>query len=132
VVLGSPTIKAREDASAALLNYGFTFFETLKVSDGGKTLLTPHVYKAEGESVPVGVSTDVFVTVPRGEGEKLTKEARVDRTLTAPIAKGATVGYYEVRAGDTSVARLPLVALAAAPEGGLWRRYSDSVRLWFK
>ena len=30
VVLGTQSFKAREDASAALLNYGFTFFETVK------------------------------------------------------------------------------------------------------
>ena len=35
VVLGSPSIKAREDASAALLNYGFTFYETVKAKDAG-------------------------------------------------------------------------------------------------
>jgi D-alanyl-D-alanine carboxypeptidase (penicillin-binding protein 5/6) len=132
VVLGSPTIKAREDASAALLNYGFTFFETLKVADGGKALMSPRVFKAEEEAVPVGVASDVFATVPRGEGEKLVKEMRIDGTLTAPLAKGATVGQYEVRSGSGTVARLPLVTLAAAPEGGLWRRYSDTVRLWFE
>ena len=31
VVMGAPSIKAREDASAALLNYGYTFFETVRV-----------------------------------------------------------------------------------------------------
>ena len=31
VVLGSNSIKAREDASAALINYGFTFYETVNV-----------------------------------------------------------------------------------------------------
>ncbi len=28
VVLGTKSIKAREDGSAALLNYGYTFYET--------------------------------------------------------------------------------------------------------
>ena len=36
VVLGSKSMRAREDASAALLNYGYTFFETVKVHDKGK------------------------------------------------------------------------------------------------
>ncbi len=132
VVLGSPTIKAREDASAALLNYGFTFYETLRVVEGGKPLLKPRAYKGEEEFVPVGVRGDLFVTVPRGEGEKLSKEAKVDGMLTAPIDKGATVGQYEVRSGDQTVVRAPLVALEKLEEGGLWRRYSDTVRLWFE
>ena len=33
VVMGSPSEKAREDASAALLNYGYTFFETLRAQE---------------------------------------------------------------------------------------------------
>ena len=36
VVLGTQSFKAREDASAALLNYGFTFFETVKAKARGR------------------------------------------------------------------------------------------------
>ena len=32
-------MKAREDASAALLNYGFTFFETVRLQQAGKAVL---------------------------------------------------------------------------------------------
>jgi D-alanyl-D-alanine carboxypeptidase (penicillin-binding protein 5/6) len=70
--------------------------------------------------------------VPRGEGAKLTKTASVDPTLTAPLAKGTRVGQYEIRSGDATVQRIPLVTLDEAKEGGLWRRYSDTVRLWFE
>ncbi len=28
VVMGSPSVRAREDASSALLNYGFNFYQT--------------------------------------------------------------------------------------------------------
>jgi D-alanyl-D-alanine carboxypeptidase (penicillin-binding protein 5/6) len=132
VVLGSPTIRAREDASAALLNYGFTFFETLKVADGGKPLLSPRIWKGESETVAVGVPGDVFATIPRGEGEKLVKDARIEGALTAPVAKGTTVGTYEIRTASGTIARVPLVTLADTPEGGIWRRYSDTVRLWFE
>ncbi|MET0291743.1 MAG: D-alanyl-D-alanine carboxypeptidase family protein [Steroidobacteraceae bacterium] len=132
VVLGSPTIKAREDASAALLNYGFTFYETVRLVEGNKELLKPRLYKGEEESVSVGVKGDVYVTVPRGEGEKLTKEAKIDSTLIAPLAKGTTVGQYEIRSGDRTVVRIPLVTLGEGAEGGIWSRYSDTVRLWFE
>jgi D-alanyl-D-alanine carboxypeptidase (penicillin-binding protein 5/6) len=38
VVLGSTSMKARENASAALLNYGFTFYDTRLLIKGGTTL----------------------------------------------------------------------------------------------
>ena len=50
VVLGSHSIKGREDASAALLNYGYTFYETVSVKQRGTVVLKPRVYKA-GERV---------------------------------------------------------------------------------
>jgi D-alanyl-D-alanine carboxypeptidase (penicillin-binding protein 5/6) len=51
VVLGSPSEKAREDASAALLNYGFTFYETVKLQQAGKAVLQPRIYKGATETV---------------------------------------------------------------------------------
>ncbi|RYG79809.1 D-alanyl-D-alanine carboxypeptidase, partial [bacterium] len=132
VVLGSPTIKAREDASAALLNYGFTFYETLRVQEGGKPVLNPRVWKAENEYLPVGTKGDLYVTVPRGEGAALVKDAKIDGQLNAPVAKGTAVGRYVVTSGGKQVVSVPLLALDDAPEGGFWRRYSDTVRLWFE
>ncbi|MFT2520325.1 serine-type D-Ala-D-Ala carboxypeptidase, partial [Escherichia coli] len=51
VVMGSDSVKAREDASAALLNYGYTFYETAKVKSAGEVLLKPRVYKSEQQYV---------------------------------------------------------------------------------
>jgi serine-type D-Ala-D-Ala carboxypeptidase (penicillin-binding protein 5/6) len=132
VVLGSPTIKAREDASAALLNYGFTFFETVKLQDAGVAVLTPQVFKGAAESVAVGSRRAISVTIPRGQAASLQKEAKVNTPLVAPLAANDVVGEYTVRVGDAVVARVPLVALVKVDEGGLWRTTIDSVKLWFE
>jgi D-alanyl-D-alanine carboxypeptidase (penicillin-binding protein 5/6) len=133
VVLGSPSIKAREDASAALLNYGFTFFETGKIKSRGELVLKPHVYKGAAATVAVGAATDLIVTVGRGELAKLRTGTTVKEPLIAPIAAGATVGELTVTApnGDV-VIHTPLVALGADPLGGIWTRMTDSISLWFK
>jgi len=132
VVLGSPTIKAREDASAALLNYGFTFYETVRLHEAGKPLLAPRVFKGASETVPVGTTRDVFVTIPRGAGNALSKDTRVESPLIAPLAKNALVGEYTVTAGGQVVSRIPLVALEAVEEGGFVHGLTDSVRLWLE
>ncbi len=132
VVLGSPTQRAREDASAALLNYGFTFYETVKVQDGSEALLNPRVYKGETDSVAVGTQGSLSVTIPRGQAATLTRETNVDSPLLAPVAAGAKVGEYVVRLGEQTVARVPLVALAEVKEGGFFGSLVDSVRLWFE
>ena len=46
VVLGSTSMKARENASAALLNYGFSFYDTKLVVKGGTKLASTPVWKA--------------------------------------------------------------------------------------
>ena len=132
VVLGSPSIRAREDASATLLNYGFTFYETVKLQDAGKPVLTPRVFKGSAESVAVGSPNDISITIARGQGASLTKEAKINSPLVAPLALHARVGEYVVSNGDEVVARVPLVTLAKVEEGGLWRTTVDAVKLWFE
>jgi D-alanyl-D-alanine carboxypeptidase (penicillin-binding protein 5/6) len=131
VVLGSPSIRGREDASAALLNYGYTFYETVKLLDANTAVLTPQVYKGEETKVAVGSRTPITVTVARGSAAQISKEATVNTPLIAPLANGQVVGQYTVRVGDEVVGRIPLVALAKVDEGGLWRWGVDSVKLWF-
>jgi D-alanyl-D-alanine carboxypeptidase (penicillin-binding protein 5/6) len=133
VVMGTNSVKAREDASAALLNYGFTFFETTKVKSKGATLLMPRVFKSEEEIAAVGVTEDIFVTVGRGESATLKASAKLNEPLIAPIAANTTVGELTITSADGDiVARAPLRPLAAVAEGGLWTRMIDGAMLWFE
>ena len=133
VVLGAPSIHAREDASAALLSYGYTFFETVKVKSAKETVLKPRVYKADSEFADIGVANDVYATVGRGQGAGLKTSARLtSEPLLAPIAGGKAVGELTVSdEGAQVVARAPLVALAPVGAGGFWSRTVDTVALWF-
>jgi len=133
VVMGSPSEKARADASAALLSYGYTFFETLRLKAAHDTVLKPRVYKSVAEFAAVGVPYDVYATVARGQGASLHSSARLSHEpLLAPLGAGQNVGELAVADGTGQViARVPLVALAAVPQGGLWTRAVDRVALWF-
>ena len=132
VVLGTPSIKAREDGSAALLNYGYTFYETAKVKSRGDTILKPHVYKSAEETPAVGILQDIVVVVGRGEAATLKTTATVKEPLIAPLPANKPVGELTVatQTGDV-VAKVPLYPLKAVSEGGLWTRMVDSVKLWF-
>lgn len=132
VVLGSPTVKAREEGSAALLNYGFTFFETVPMQTAGKVLLTPRVFKGAENSVQVGIAHDISVTIPRGQGASLGKETVLNMPLLAPLTAGQSVGELIVTSGDAVVAREPLVTLGPVEEAGFFGSLYDSVLLWFE
>jgi len=130
VVMGTPSIKAREAQNAALLSHGFTFYETTRLAN---PLLKPRIYKSGEGTAPVGLARDIYVTVPRGEAAGLKMQTKLNQPLVAPLAAGQPVGEWTVTtaAGD-SVARAPLVALKAVPQAGWWTTLTDSIALWFK
>jgi D-alanyl-D-alanine carboxypeptidase (penicillin-binding protein 5/6) len=131
VVLGTNSFKAREDASAALLNYGFTFFETVKVKGAGDVILKPEVYKGEAERVTLVPAREIWATVGRGSAAPTTT-ATVKEPVIAPIKMGQVLGELTVSDGKDVIARVPLVAQAAVPEGGWWTRMVDGISLWMR
>jgi D-alanyl-D-alanine carboxypeptidase (penicillin-binding protein 5/6) len=133
VVMGAPSIKAREDASAALLNYGYTFFETIRIKTARDTVLKPRVYLSAEEYAPVGVPQDVYATIARGQGASLKTSAHLSAaSLRAPIAAGAAVGEFSVTdSAGTLLAQAPLIALQEVKSGGAWTWLVDSIALLF-
>ncbi len=133
VVMGSPSVKAREDASAALLNYGYTFYETARIKQAREAVLKPRVYKGASDFATVGVPNDVIITVGRGQAASLTTTAKLNKEpLIAPLAAGQVVGELTVTDSNGQVvAHAPLVPLSAVPQAGVFGRAADTVRLWF-
>ena len=133
VVLGTQRFKAREDASAALLNYGFTFFETVKAKGAGDVVLKPEVYKGEDRSRDAGAGAATCSS--RSAAARLRSSrpaATVKQPVIAPIKAGQALGELTVRDGKDVVARVPLVAKEAVPEGGWWTRMVDGISLWMR
>ncbi|AFL75675.1 D-alanyl-D-alanine carboxypeptidase family protein [Thiocystis violascens] len=127
VVMGSATPKARAEASLALLNYGFRFYESHRLYPANQPIESIRVWYGDLENLPVGPATDVFATIPRGVYDKL--GARLEKTsdFIAPIALGAQVGDIIVTLDEAEIARVPLVALQEVAEGNLWRKFVDSI-----
>ena len=132
VVLGSSSIKAREDASAALVNYGFTFYQTVNVKRRGIAVLKPRIYKAAEEFYSVGPASDINIVVPRAQAGSITTTATVQRRLLAPLSTRTQVGELQVVVDGKPVASAPLYPITNVPEGSLWSRLSDTVLLWFQ
>lgn len=134
VVMGTPSAKARTDASAALLAYGYTFFETKRVAAAHQTVLKDRVFESQGgQQATLTVPADIYVTVERGEAASLKTAPHITKDpLIAPVPAGETVGELTVSgAGGEVLARSPLIVAATVPAGGLWTRAVDGVALWF-
>jgi D-alanyl-D-alanine carboxypeptidase (penicillin-binding protein 5/6) len=133
VVLGAPSVKAREAASSALLSYASTFFQTVKAAKGGnEALATPRVYYSASKTAAVGLVEDLYVTVPRDQVAGLKTTVKLDERLQAPIAKSVAVGLLTITTADgKNVAQIPLVTLADVPQGGIFTRIGDRISMMF-
>lgn len=130
VVLGTSSEEARANASQALLNYGFRFFETHKLYDAGTRLTEARVWKGEREQLPLGLAETLYITIPRGRYKDLDASMQLPSRLIAPVTEGTPYGSVQIRLDGELVAEAPLVALESIGEGSLWQRLRDEALLY--
>ena len=128
-VMGDRSTKERANSTRALLGYGYRFFETVQIFGPAQPAAKAYVWKGPGQEVPLGVATPVSLTLPRGARAQLQINATVDGKLVAPVDAGQKVGTVTVSLDGKTLRTDPLVALQAVPEGSLWQRVVDTVRL---
>jgi D-alanyl-D-alanine carboxypeptidase (penicillin-binding protein 5/6) len=131
VVMGTDSEEARMRETQKLLSYGFRYFETQRVYQAGVPLKTAALWYGESDQIQLGAADDVYVTIPRGHYEDLKAELEVARVIEAPVEEGQRFGELRLKLEDETVYRAPLVALAAAPQGGIFSRLWDAVYLFF-
>jgi D-alanyl-D-alanine carboxypeptidase (penicillin-binding protein 5/6) len=130
VVMGAASPKAREDASAALLGYGFNFYESRRLYAAGQRIGTTAVYKV-GEPVPVVIRSDLYATAARGELANAKAQLVLNARLVAPLPATTPIGHLRVTLGDSVLADVPAYPATAIEPGNIFRRMIDTVRLWF-
>jgi D-alanyl-D-alanine carboxypeptidase (penicillin-binding protein 5/6) len=131
VVAGTKSMRAREDASLALLNYGFNFYETRALKKAGEELAVQRVYRARGGRAAVGLARDLLATLPRGQAERAEFTVELAPRVFAPLTKSDRVGVLRVLVDGKVVAEAPIQPLADVPRGNIFRRIWDTILSWF-
>ena len=131
VVLGVDSMRAREDANMALLNYGFNFFETRRLYAAGEPLTTARVWKGASPQVGLALKRDLFVTGQRGHVGSVKAEFELPERLLAPLSAQTPIGKVRIVVDGATIATHDLFPAADVPAGGWFRRAGDTVRLWF-
>jgi len=127
VVMGTDSETARARDSLALLNWGFRFFETAKLYEAGQQIETLRIWSGADTELPVGPADDLYVTFPRGRYQALAGFIENADDIQAPVSRGQQVGDIVLELDGETLLRVPLVALAAVEEGGIFRKAIDSV-----
>lgn len=130
-VFGTVSESARAAETQKLLTYGFRFFETRTFYKKGQELAQAQVWKGTVRQVKAGLATDLSLTLPKGQLDKLQAGMILNPQLEAPIAQGDVIGKVEVKLGEEVVHSADLIALEAIEEGGFFRRLWDSISLFF-
>jgi len=132
VLLGSTSETMRAQESQKLLNWGFQFFDAVRLYAGNAPVKEIEVWKGTQAILKAGFRDDLVVTVPKGQGEKLKAELLSQSPLVAPVAAGARVGNLRVTFDGKPLGEYPVVALEEVPAAGIFVRAWDTLRLWFR
>jgi len=132
VVLGANSDSGRVQESQKLLNYGFQFYDSVKLYDKGQAVSTLEVLKGTENRVKAGFLSDFYVSVPRGLADQLKADLVSMQPLVAPIGVGQKVGTVKLALQNKPLGEYSVVALHDVPIAGFFGRTWDSMRLWFK
>jgi D-alanyl-D-alanine carboxypeptidase (penicillin-binding protein 5/6) len=132
VVLGTASDSARTMESQKMLNYGFQFFDSVRFYQKGQSIADLRVWKGSQNSLKAGFNQDVYVTLPKGQQQRLKAEMTTTQPLLAPLSVGQKVGTVKFLLDGKLLAERPLEALEGVQVANIFGRTWDAVRLWFK
>jgi len=131
VVLGAQSESARATESQKLLNFGFLNFDAVRLYEKGSRVSSLAVWKGSVRELKAGFDRDLFVTVPRGQADRVKATLNSQKPLLAPVALNQTVGNMKVTIDGREIASVPVLALEKIDGAGVFGRAFDTVRLWF-
>ncbi|SRR6266581_61641 len=132
VVLGTDSEGARAQESLKLLNYGFQFFDSVKLYDRNQAVSQLRVFKGTENVVKAGFPADFVLSLPKGAAARLKVQLVSRQPLLAPVAQGQQVATLKVAIDDKPLGDYPVVALESVPLAGFFGRLWDTLRLWLE
>ena len=132
VLLGADSDAARARESQKLLNWGYQFFDGVRLYAPGQAVKAIHVWKGADAAVHAGFERGLVVTVPKGEAKLLAAELLTHPPVLAPVRKGDKVGVLRVAFDGRPLGEYPVVALEGVSQAGILGRAWDTLRLWLK
>ena len=132
VVLGAASDTVRAQESLKLLNFGFQFYDTVKLYAADEALSQFRVWKGEKNEVAVGFTRDFLLSLQTDDAQKVQVTLESRQPLIAPLEKGQEVGTLKLSIADKPIGDYPVVALEDVPVAGFFGRLWDAIVLFFK
>lgn len=132
VVLGTDSDALRAAESQRLLNYGFQFFDSVKLYAQDQPVTTLKVWKGSESTIKAGFIRNLYLSIPRGRTKDLKTTLTTRQPLLAPLSRGQAVGTLNVSLDNKIIGQYPIVALENVSVAGFIGRTWDSIMLKFK
>ena len=131
VVLGEPDTNTRFAEARKLLDYGFANFELTQVNKKGEAAGEVEVKKGLKTKVQVVYGEDVNLLVNKGEKGKLTREIKLEESVTAPVEQGQKLGEVIFKIDDREIGKADVVAGSKVEKASFIRLFFRMILSWF-
>ena len=132
MVLGAASDTVRAQESLKLLNFGFQFYDTVKLYAADEALSQFRVWKGQKNEVGVGFTSDFLLSLQTDDVQKVQVTLESRQPLIAPLEKGQEVGTLKLSVADKPIGDYPVVALEDVPVAGFFGRLWDAIVMFFK
>ncbi len=132
VVLGAESETVRAQESLKLLNYGFQFFDTVRLYGAEQEMSRVQVWKGIDNDVPVGFLDDFVMSLPKDGAQRVEAALASHQPVMAPIQRGQELGSLTLSIDGRLLGEYPVVALQDVEVAGFFGRLWDALRLWIK
>jgi len=130
VVMGTRSTQARATESQKLLSWGFRYYMTHRLYGSEDVLSTEQVWKGQKDSVELGVSDEIYLTIPRGAEDLLEANLSIESVLQAPLEPGQQVGSLSISYEGEQIIDTPLVVKEQVEAAGFFSRLWDGLKLF--
>ena len=113
VVMGAESSPKRNESCKQLLDYGFANYALVTPSLEEVPSVPVKLGKADGVALQLGEEGQLLVEKAKKSG--ITTELTVEESVAAPVTKGQRLGSMTVKAGETVLKEVPLVAGEEVP-----------------
>jgi len=93
-----------------LYNKAFSEYLPYQIKSSGEKITDAKIKRGTADTVPLVASEDIFIPLKSGEEQLIKTEIRVFEDLSAPVAKGDTLGSIDVSLDGKLLAEFPLIA----------------------
>lgn len=132
ILLGADSDNLRATESQKLLNFGFQYFDAVRLYQKDQPVGNLRIWKGTESHVEVGFQRDTYLSIPKGTLAQLKATMETRQPILAPISNGQQLGVLKLTLAGKPYTELPLVALDSVPQANVFARGWDSIRLLFQ